>query len=160
MNQQATMQSIRWSREIDTTPDRAFEIFTRDLASWWPAEYTWSGDVMETIALEPRQGGRCYELGPHGFQCDWGRVLAWEPGERLVLAWQISPRREPEPNPAKASEVEISFNRNGARTMVEFEHRHIDRHGEGSDDYRKALASEAGWPWILSRYVERVAGDA
>lgn len=76
--------------------ERAFAVFTDGLATWWPREYTWARDVLETIAIEPREGGRCYERGPHNFQCDWGRVLAWNPPHQLVISWQISPRREPE----------------------------------------------------------------
>ena len=143
-----------WTNE--GTPAEAFDRFSERVAEWWPAEYTGSGEVLEAFAIEPGEGGRCYELGPHGFHCDWGRVLAWEPGARLLLAWQISPRREPEPNPAKASEIEVRFTPIGAgRTQVEFEHRGLDRHGDGGEEYRAALASDAGWPWILARFAER-----
>ena len=151
-----TVAPIRWTRTVDVSPEEAFGVFAERLGEWWPREYTWSGEMLETIAIEPGEGGRCYELGPHGFHCDWGRVLVWAPGERLVLAWQISPRREPEPNPAKASEIEVRFTPIGAgRTQVEFEHRGLDRHGDGGEEYRAALASDAGWPWILARFAER-----
>jgi hypothetical protein len=33
------------------------------------------------------------------------------------------------------------------------EHRDFDRHGEGAEGYRAALASEQGWPYILGRYA-------
>lgn len=142
---------------VPAPAERAFAIFTEGLASWWPAEYTWSQDVLATIAIEPGEEGRCFERGPHHFECDWGRVLAWEPPRRLVFTWQISPRREPQPNPLKASEIEIRFEPEGpSATRVEFEHRFFDRHGEGWAEYRAALESPQGWSYILDRYVKAV----
>jgi uncharacterized protein YndB with AHSA1/START domain len=134
--------------------ERAFATFSDGLAGWWPREYTWAQDTLETIAIEPREGGRCFERGPHGFHCDWGRVLAWDPPDRLVFTWQIGPDRVPEPNPAKASEVEVRFVADGpSATRVELEHRGFSRHGDGGDRYRAAMGSRLGWPLILDRYA-------
>jgi len=134
--------------------DRAFEVFVDELASWWPPEYSWSQDVLEDIGIEPHEGGLCFERGPHGFRCDWGRVLDWDPPRRVVIAWQISPRREPEPNPAKASKVEVRFEDDGADgTRVELEHRGFERHGEGGAEYARMLGSAQGWPLLLGRFV-------
>jgi uncharacterized protein YndB with AHSA1/START domain len=146
-------------REAVTVPvpvDQAFAAFA-DLARWWPRQYTWAADTLEDIGIEPREGGLCYERGPHGFTCHWGRILAWEPPTRLVITWQIAPDRVPEPNPAKASEVEVRFHPaepSGAR--VELEHRALARHGDGADAYRQGMASPAGWPHILGRYAATV----
>lgn len=151
-------QSVRCAVAVPLAPDRAFALFTDGLGTWWPSEYTWSGDVLDTIGIEAGEGGMCFELGPHGFRCDWGRVLAWEPAERLVITWQISPRREPVPDPAKASEIEVRFAAgDGGGTRVELEHRAFERHGEETAGYRDALASPQGWPYILDRYA-RAAG--
>lgn len=134
--------------------ERAFARFTAEMASWWPREYTWSGEVLVDIGVEPRQGGHCYEIGPFDFHCDWGRVLIWEPPDRLVLAWQISPRREPEPNPDRASKIEVRFVPQGpAETRVEFEHRGFERHGQAGVEYRAALDSPQGWTYILERFA-------
>ncbi|HET8726192.1 MAG TPA: SRPBCC domain-containing protein, partial [Alphaproteobacteria bacterium] len=81
-------------------------------------------------------------------------VLAWEPPHRLVLAWQISPRREPEPDPARASEVEVRFASEGPSvTRVAFEHRGFANHGADADGYRAGLDSAQGWTFILDRYA-------
>lgn len=96
------MESIRCAIDVALSTERAFAFFTEHFAMWWPHDYTWGREVLEDIGIEPREGGLCYERGPYGFRCDWGRVLSWESPHRLVLAWQISPRHEPEPNPAKA----------------------------------------------------------
>jgi uncharacterized protein YndB with AHSA1/START domain len=81
-------------------------------------------------------------------------VLVWEPPGRLVLAWQIAPDRAPEPNPARASEVEVRFVPQGPPgTRVELEHRGLSRHGADGDAYREALGSPDGWPLMLDRYA-------
>jgi uncharacterized protein YndB with AHSA1/START domain len=134
--------------------EQAFTTFTEGFTEWWPQDYTWSGELLEMIAIEPRKDGRCFEIGPHGFHCDWGRVLQWEPSERIVFTWQIRPDRVPEPNPEKASEVEVRFRAEGAsETNVELEHRAFGRHGEGGEAYRAGMASPEGWGFILDRFA-------
>jgi uncharacterized protein YndB with AHSA1/START domain len=146
--------TVHYVLTVQLPRDEAFALFTEQLGRWWPQEYTWSGDVLQTIGIEPSAGGLCYELGPYGFRCDWGRVLTWEPPGKLVLAWQISPRREPEPNPARASTLEISFEAQAAaQTRVVLEHRDFVRHGEGAEAYHAALASPQGWPYIMQRFA-------
>ena len=135
-------------------PAAAFARFAEQLGDWWPREYTWSGAVLDDIGIEPRVDGMCWERGPHGFRCDWGRVLAWDPPQRLTFAWQIAPSRAPEPDPSHASEVEVRFRPEGDGTRVELEHRHFGRHGDGAAEYRQMMASEYGWPTILARYAE------
>jgi Activator of Hsp90 ATPase homolog 1-like protein len=147
-------EPVRVTVLVPQEPVEAFALFADRFGSWWPREYTWSQATLRWIGLEPRVGGRCYEIGPNDFHSDWGRVLVWERPVRLVLAWQISPRREPEPDPARASEVEVRFeSEEGGTTRVTLEHRGFERHGPGAAGYRVALASAQGWPWILGRYA-------
>jgi uncharacterized protein YndB with AHSA1/START domain len=144
-------EPIRLAMTVPVPVESAFTTFV-DLTRWWPREYTWAANVLEDIGIEPGQGGHCFERGPYGFTCHWGRVLAWEPPTRLVFTWRIAPDRVPEPNPAKASEVEVRFQPSGpSSTRLELEHRSLARHGEGGDAYRQGLAAAEGWPSILDR---------
>jgi hypothetical protein len=59
-------EPIHASVTVGVSAERAFEIFVDDLASWWPSEYTWSQEVLESIGIEPHEGGLCFERGPHG----------------------------------------------------------------------------------------------
>jgi len=146
--------TIRHSVTVELPIEEAFARFVDDLGQWWPPEYTWSQDVLEEIRLKPREGGMCFERGPHGFRCDWGRVVAFEPAARIAFTWQIGPSREPVPDERRASVVEVSFESEGeTSTRVTLEHRGFERHGEAGDAYRDALASERGWPYILGRYA-------
>ena len=133
----------------------AFDAFTARFADWWPPEYTWSGDALQAIAIAAGVGGLCSEHGPHGFRCDWGRVLAWEPPERLAFTWQIGPHREPVPDPAGASEVAVTFvDGEDGRCRVELVHAGFARHGPEGGPYRDMMASEQGWPYILGQFAE------
>jgi len=153
MADQDQNDTVRRTLTVQVPVERAFAIFADELAAWWPAEYTWAKDTLETIGIESGKDGRCFEVGPHGFRCDWGRVLEWNSPHRLVFSWQISPTRAPEPNPGKASEVEVRFESNGPHsTSVEFEHRKFSKHGDGAAEYREAMNSPQGWDYILSRY--------
>lgn len=140
---------------VPLTPADAFDLFALRLGEWWPRAYTWSGDVLEAIGLEPHEGGLCWELGPHDFRCDWGRVLAWEPPHRLAFTWQIGPTRAPQPDPARASEVEVGFAPLGEGTEVRVVHRGFSRHGEGADQYLAAMGSPQGWAYMLDEYRAR-----
>jgi len=148
------IEPIRERVTVSGSPDDAFAAFTDGFGRWWPRAVSWSGDVLESIGIEPRVGGFLWERGPHGFRADFGRVQAWEPPHRLVFSWQVGPGRAPEPNPTRASEVEVRFRSVGdGRTRVELEHRRFERHGTGAAAYRKGMASGAGWPAILSAYA-------
>lgn len=153
----AAVEAIRCHRDVPVSPDKAFALFADGLGGWWPSEYTWASESLESIAIEPFEGGRCYERGPHGFACDWGRVLAWEPPQRLAFTWQIDYDRLPQPNPERASEVEVGFAAAAGGSHLVLEHRCFERHGEEGVGYRAALAGERGWPYILDRYADLVA---
>lgn len=142
---------------VAAPPERAFEAFTSGFGDWWPRAYTWSQDVLEAIGIEPGVGGVCFERGPHGLRCDWGRVLVWDPPARLAFTWQIGPDRVPVPDPDRCSEVAVRFQAEGSGTRVDLQHRCFERHGEAGAAYAQGMASEQGWPFILERFAEHAS---
>ena len=111
-------------------------------------------DIAETV-LEPRAGGRIYDRGIDGSECEWASVIAYEPPDRVVFSWNVSPHWQVEADPARRSEVEVRFVAEGSqRTRVELEHRHLDRHGDGWEGLRDGVAAPDGWPLYLQRYAE------
>lgn len=155
MAQVAAQDGLTQELFVRVAPERAFAAFV-NLGRWWPREYTWSQDVLQTIGIEPRLGGACFERGPHGFECDWGRVLVWEPPGRIVFSWQIAFDRTPEPDPARASEVEVRFTEEALGTRVALAHRAFARHGGKAAAYREGMGSTQGWPMMLERYAKSV----
>jgi uncharacterized protein YndB with AHSA1/START domain len=108
--------------------------------------------------FEPRVGGCIYDRGIDGSECRWARVLAYEPPNRLLLSWDISPQWRLETDPNRTSEWEVRFTPAGAnRTRVELEHRKLERHGEGWEGVRGGVAGDQGWPLYLQRYADLVA---
>ena len=80
---------VRRSVTVRSPQARAFEVFAARIGAWWPPTHHIGATPFRDIVLEPRVGGRWYEVGGDGSECDWGHVLAWEPPSRLLLAWQI-----------------------------------------------------------------------
>jgi uncharacterized protein YndB with AHSA1/START domain len=137
--------------DVPLTCEEAFALFSSGLGSWWPPEFSWSQDGLEEIGMEARPGGFLYEKGPHGLRLDWGRVLAWEPPDRVVFSWQISPERVPEPDPARASEVEVRFEPADSGCRLLLQHRGFARHGDGGEGYAEMMGTQ-GWPYALERF--------
>jgi uncharacterized protein YndB with AHSA1/START domain len=151
---ETTLEAVRREIVVNVAPERAFAVFTERFDAWWPrGHHIGAADLGEAV-VEPRAGGRWYERGVDGSECDWGRVLAWEPPSRLVLSWAITPRWGAEPDPARASEIEVTFAPEGdAVTRVRLEHRHFERHGEGAASMRDAVSREGGWGGLLDLYA-------
>jgi uncharacterized protein YndB with AHSA1/START domain len=146
------MKRVTKRLKIVISSDIAFQKFVNELNEWWPKEYTWSQDKLKKIKIDGRKDGLCTEIGPNGFRCDWGTVTEFKENEKISLKWQISPKREPIPNPQKASDVMVSFVENDNSTTINFEHFNFENHGEGSDNYRNMMNSEQGWDYILNKF--------
>ena len=87
-----------------------------------------------------------------GTECRWARVLAYDPPNRVVFSWDISPQWQLVTDPNPTSEVEVQFiAETSARTRLELEHRHLDRHGPGWQAVRDGVDNDAGWPLYLAR---------
>jgi uncharacterized protein YndB with AHSA1/START domain len=154
MSTQATDTSVRASVVVEAPIERAFAVFTEDFGSFKPPEHNLLGvEIAETV-FEPREGGHLYDRGVDGSECRWARVLAYEPPNRVVISWDISPRWQLETDPEKTSEVEVRFVAEAPeRTRVLLEHRHLERHGEGWEGVREGVAGDEGWPLYLQRYA-------
>ena len=102
--------------------------------------------------LEPRVGGRWYEQAADATQCDWGRVITWQPPELLVVTWEISADWAPDSN--IKSEVEVRFIPVSAgTTRVELEHSNLATYGDRAETMRGIFDSENGWTGLLARYA-------
>jgi uncharacterized protein YndB with AHSA1/START domain len=147
--------SVKQSIVVEAPIERAFKVFTEEFGSFKPAEHNLLRvEIAETV-FERRVGGYLYDRGVDGSECRWARVLAYEPPNRVLLSWNISPQWQIETNPDKTSEWEVRFTAETAhRTRVEIEHRKLERHGEGWEGVRDGVAGDQGWPLYLRRFAE------
>jgi uncharacterized protein YndB with AHSA1/START domain len=158
MSSHATDTSIRRSIVVEAPIERAFEVFTKKFGDFKPPAHNLLAVQIAETVFEPRVGGYLYDRGVDGSECRWARVLAYEPPNRVLLSWNISPRWQIETDPDRASEWEVRFISESAhRTRVEIEHRKLERHGEGWEGVRDGVGGDRGWPLYLQRYADLFA---
>jgi len=155
---QTTATSVHKAIVVEVPIERAFRVFTRDFDKVKPHEHSLLPvEIAETV-LEPHVGGRIFDRGVDGSELQWARVLAFDPPNRLVFSWDIGPRWQIESDLDRTSEVELRFvAESPERTRVELEHRYLDRHGDGWDSMRDAVAGDGGWPLYLERFAAATA---
>lgn len=111
---------------VAVDPATAFDAFTADIDRWWKRSprHRFAPGAEGILSFEPGPGGRLVESwGPGPDQSfEVGRVLAWEPGRRLVFEFRF-----PNFGPGEVTEVEVAFAREGEGTRVNLEHRGWDR---------------------------------
>lgn len=155
---QATSAVVRREIVVEAPIERAFTVFTERFGDFKPAEHNLLGAPIAETVFEQHAGGHMYDRGVDGSECRWARVLAYEPPERVVFSWDISPRWQIETDPENTSEVEVRFVAESAeRTRVELEHRNLDRHGPGWEAVGEGVGGDAGWPLYLARYAGLLA---
>lgn len=131
----------------------AFRVFAE--LRWWPVDtHHLAEPPGEEAVLEPFVGGRWYERGPGDREQEWGRVLAWDPPHRILLSWQVGPDWTFESDPARASEIEVTFTPVAeGETRVEYSHRHLERYGREAERMRRALSGPSAAALVLETYA-------
>lgn len=158
MNQPAEQTSIHVQVVVEAPQERAFRVFTERFDRIKPREHNMLRVDIAQSVFEPRAGGRVYDRGVDGSECQWARVLAYEPPDRIVFTWDISPQWQIETDPEHSSEVVVRFiAETPERTRVELEHRNLHRHGAGWEGLREGVRGDQGWPLYLGRFAEQVA---
>lgn len=145
--------AVSTSVEVDAPIARAFHVFTTEIGTWWDKDKHILEAPVAEMVFEPFAGGNIIDRGVDGSECRWARVLAYEPPHRVVFSWDINTKWQIETDPARTSEVEISFTQlTPERTRVVLTHRHLDRHGDGWEQMRDAVGSG----WRLTPFADRI----
>lgn len=157
----AYVEPVRKQLRVKATPQRAFEVFTSGMDSWWPRTHHIGASPMKRVVIEERPGGAIYTEQVDGTDCPWGSVLAWDPPHRFLFAWHVRPDWTYEPDAARCSEVEVLFTpADDGTTLVELEHRHLERHGAGSAQMREQVNAEGGWGGLLFLFATKTEAGA
>jgi uncharacterized protein YndB with AHSA1/START domain len=157
VEQQQAGLAVRQSVVVDAPPERAFTVFTERMTAWWPLQsHTIGAQPAAAAVVEPREGGRWFERAEDGTECDWGRVLAWDPPDRVLLSWEITGdwRHDADVH----TEVDVRFHpQDDGRTRVELEHRGLEAYAERAEEMRGIFDSDGGWPGLLRRFADAAA---
>jgi uncharacterized protein YndB with AHSA1/START domain len=148
--QQIKPAPVRHSVHVKASAARAFEVFAVGINSWWLRTHKIGKSDLKTAVIEPRVGGRWYEIDTDGSECEWGKVLAWEPPQRLLLAWQIRPDFSYDAD--LVTEVEVTFVEEADGTRVTLEHRNLERFGDKTETMRASV--NGGWPQLLNAFAQ------
>jgi len=144
---------VRKSIVVNAPKDHVFKTFTERIDTWWPRSHHIGGREAFNAILEPRAGGRWFERGDDGSECLWGKVLAWEPTDRVLLAWEINPEWKHEPG--LGTEVEVRFIAEAKeKTRVVLEHRKLERFGDKAEMMRQVFESENAWQGMLAAMAQ------
>ena len=148
--QQQTGLVISRSAVVQATPERAFEVFTEEIATWWPYEtHSVEGSRDGTVVFETGPNGRVYEIMSTGEEAHWANVITWDPPNRFVLEWKV------DPSAIAPTEVEVRFMPEGDGTRVELEHRAFERLGEAAESTYESYSG--GWPTVFQDFVDTLS---
>lgn len=150
---------------VKASPERAFEVFTREIGLWWRpnAMFQFTPRSPGVLSFEPGEGGRLIETLPNGKVFEIGQIRAWEPpagggSGRLTFGW-----RQATFQPGQGTEVEVRFEPLGEETRVTVEHRgwdsvpqdHVARHHFPDQLFLRRHGE--WWQALLASMKERAA---
>ena len=144
MTTQLDATSVTTAIDVAAPIEHAFRVFTDGIGSWWnPDHHILQAELAEMV-FEPHVGGHIIDRGTDGSECPWARVLAYDPPRLVCFSWDISLDWQLETDPAKTSDIEVTFTPVGpTQTRVVLTHRNLDRHGDGWEAMRDAV--KQGW---------------
>lgn len=146
MTRTVTIAPVRKSIAVAAPPEAAFRLFTEGMHRWWPPAHTINPVPRADIVIEPNPGGRWFERGTDGSECDWGRVALWEPPARLILIWQLT--QEWQFDPALETELEIRFTPEAGGTRIALEHR-LEGYGDAAEAMFGVFDAPNAWGGLL-----------
>ena len=133
------VSAIAFEYSLPCSPERAFDVYVARIGEWWHQDYTANAETLQDVIIEPRVGGRVYathsDLGEH----DWGEVVVFEPGRRLVHTFTLAQ------DPTHPTEVAVEFVDAGGRCTLRF------AHGGWTEANAADRRKFGDWPVMLDR---------
>jgi len=149
-NTQTVVEPVHKTLVVDCSQERAFEVFTREIGTWWPLDKYSIGDTKITeVVFEEAAGGRVFERHEDGSEDDWGKVLAWDPPSSFAMAWS------PGSDPQKATHLEVRFAAEGDGTRVDLVHTGWEILAERAEESRNGY--NGGWETVLEYYTRKLS---
>ncbi|MDA8019918.1 MAG: SRPBCC domain-containing protein [Thermoanaerobaculia bacterium] len=147
-----TLGPVRKEIVVRCRLELAFEVFTARIAEWWPLDSHSVGQAQaQTVRLEPRVGGRLYEVCCDGSEHRWGLVTHWDPPSGFDCTWH--PGREAD----QATRVSLRFESADAGTRVRLEHRGWEVLREHAEEVRAGY--DGGWATVFEELYAAAANS-
>ena len=99
----------------------------------------------EVLVDAEEVGGRIVESKAGVDDAVWGTVTRWEPADAVAFTWH------PGHGPERASQVSVTFEDTGGKTLVRLEHTCWEAFGEQAQEARDEYG--LGWPAVLDAYA-------
>ncbi|MDE3249301.1 MAG: SRPBCC domain-containing protein [Bacteroidota bacterium] len=134
--------------QVAASQETCFTVFTQQMDAWWPRAYHIGAAPMRYAKLEAKPGGRWFSTHADGSEVNIGKVLIWDPFQRLVLNWQIDGNFTFDPN--LTTEVEVQFvAKDASNTTIKFSHKNLERLAGAA----KVIESmDQGWGTIVNLF--------
>jgi len=130
--------------EVPCGQQRAFDIFVRDMGSWWPLKKRSmsmrTGGPPKALKVEPKVGGKIVEIGHDDAEYHWGTIRKLNPHDLVVMDFHMGMP------PEQTSLVEVRFSPRGEkRTEVIL----TQSNWEGFGDMAEMLRGHYGTGWVV-----------
>lgn len=152
-----SVEPVRKEMVVNASQERCFRVFTARMDDWWPREHHIGKSPLKRVVVDDHPGGRWYAICEDGSEVETGKVLVWEPPQRLVLSWQITAKWSFDPN--LHTEVEVRFVPiDDKRTRVELEHRKLEAYGADAAAMKATFDKDDAWIGLLRSFGGRAEG--
>ena len=140
------LDPIRKQLKVPLSVEKAFELFTAGMDTWWPlVTHSVGEEQAKTCMIEGWVGGRIIEVLQDGSQSEWGRILVWQPFHQVSFHWY--PGRTPD----TAQKVTVTFTEIPSGSLVELVHTGWETLGDAAPARREGY--DSGWDFVLARYI-------
>lgn len=147
---------------VSGPPDEIFDIFTREIASWWQPNglFRFTPKSPGIVSFEGEEGGRFIETLADGKVFEIGRISVWQRGARLVFGWRQAAFAKDQ-----NTEVDVRFEAVGDETRVTVTHMgwdsvpqsHVARHTFPDAIFLRRHGE--WWQVLLARFKARAIAD-
>lgn len=139
---------------VPCDPEKAFDLFTRDISNWWPKDKhsvsAMNGKVARVIGLDLSKGGEIWEIDHEGKRVLWGSFADFDRPDRVRINWHIN-------SPAdQATMVEVAFKPAKNGTEVVLSHSNWETLGDQAENMRNGYNN--GWVHVFEECFKSACG--
>ena len=96
--------------EVPCSQETAFNVFIKEMDSWWPFESfsqsVMRGQKVNSLRVDARQGGQIVEVSSDDTEVPWGTITTFEPHDFLGMDFHL---QHPSEEKRSDSQIEIRF---------------------------------------------------